>query len=52
MRVVFIHPENHTYPLFSLELKSLKMYYDKKCDHDKIRILVENLQLYDLTNYP
>lgn len=42
MKAIFIHPENHTYPIFSVELNTLKLNYDKKCDHDEIKTQIKN----------
>lgn len=52
MRSVFIHPQNHSYPIFTLELQKLRMSYEKKCDCDNIEIKIKNLQVHDNTNYP
>ena len=36
LNIVFIHPENHTYPIFSMKLGNLYLGYNKKCDHDSV----------------
>ena len=38
LKVVFVHPENHSYPIFTVELNHLGFTYVKKRDHDEIRI--------------
>lgn len=52
MKVVFIHPENHTYPIFSVELQNLRQSYLKTCDHEVVTVAVKNLQIFDNTSYP
>ena len=47
MCAVFIHPENHTYPIFSVKLEALSLGYDKKADHDDIACRIKNFQIYD-----
>ena len=34
LKAVFIHPDNNTYPIFSIEVKKTMVDYWKKCDHD------------------
>ena len=52
MSAVFIHPENHTYPIFSLKLNSLALGYEKHYDHTNIRVRIQNFQVHDTQNYP
>ena len=51
-KAVFIHPDNNTYPIFSIEVQKTGVDYWKKCDHDQINLNVKNLQVFDNTHYP
>jgi hypothetical protein len=42
MQCMFIHPGNHTYPIFSLRLQCLSFSYSKMCDHDAITMSIDN----------
>jgi hypothetical protein len=42
MLIQFIHPENHTYPVFNLKLECLQLGYYKKFDHDSVMIKIKN----------
>lgn len=49
---VFIHPDNNSYPIFSIKVEETNVDYWKKCDHDQINLKVKNLQIFDNTSYP
>ena len=49
---MFIHPDNNTYPIFSAAVKQAGVEYMKKCDHDQVHIVVQNVQVFDTTCYP
>lgn len=52
LRIVFIHPDNHSYPIFSLNMKKMDLQYLKCYDHEKVGMTVGNLQIFDCMNYP
>ena len=52
LKAVFIHPDNNTYPIFSIVVQETGVDYWKKCDHDQINLRVSNLQVFDNTCYP
>ncbi len=52
LQLICIHPQNTSYPIFSVDLKNLGLEYTKKCDCDQIKLTVTNLQIIDTTNYP
>ena len=52
LKSVFVHPDNNTYPIFSIVVKETGVDYWKKCDHDRIHLQVQNLQVFDNTHYP
>ena len=47
----FIHPDNNTYPIFSIKVGKTDVDYWKKSDHDQIMLKVKNLEVFDNTNY-
>ena len=49
---IFIHPDNETYPIFSIQVKKTEVDFFKKCDYSQINVNVQNLQLFDTTCYP
>ena len=52
LKAVFIHPDNNSYPIFSIIVQETGVDYWKKCDHDQINLRVCNLQVFDNTCYP
>ena len=34
LEAIFIHPDNNTYPIFSIIVKETGVNYQKKVDHD------------------
>jgi len=52
LKAIFIHPENNTYPIFSIIVQKTVVNYAKKVDHDEINLVVQNLQVFDQTKYP
>ena len=38
LKSVFVHPDNNTYPIFSIKVKETVVDYWKKCDHDHINL--------------
>jgi hypothetical protein len=52
LKAVFIHPQNNSYPLFTLEVQDIGMSYKKRCDCDQINAKLKNLLVFDNTNYP
>ena len=46
-----IHPDNNSYPLFSIRVGPTEVDFWSKCDHDQISLRVKNLQVFDNTNY-
>jgi len=43
LQLICIHPQNTSYPMFSIELDNLELEYAKKYDCDQIKIKVANL---------
>jgi hypothetical protein len=52
MKSVFVHPQNNSYPIFTLEVQRISMDYRKRCDCDQINARLSNFLIYDNTNYP
>lgn len=52
LKALFMHPDNNTYPIFSIIVQQTMVDYWKKCDHDEMKLLVKNLQVFDNTSYP
>lgn len=52
LKIKCLHPNNYSYPIFSLVLTSKTVTYDSKFDHDEIEITMDGLELIDHTNYP
>lgn len=52
LKIKCLHPNNYTYPIFSIVLSSKTVKYDSKFDHDEIEVTMDDLQLIDHTNYP
>ena len=52
LKSVFIHPDNNSYPIFSIIVQETGVDYWKKCDHDQLNLRVRNLQVFDNTSYP
>ena len=42
LKAIFIHPDNNSYPIFSIEVQETIVDYWKKCDHDQINLKVRN----------
>lgn len=51
-KVVFIHPNNNTYPIFSVIVRELMVDVLSKCDHAKMLLVIKNFQIMDRTAYP
>ena len=49
---VCIHPNNDTYPIFTVILDQTVIDYRAMFDHDEIDVKMGNLQIKDNTNYP
>ena len=52
LKAVFIHPDNHTYPVFTMRLYQLALDFQKLQDHDDIGISINNFQIFDNLRYP
>ena len=47
-----IHPQNDTYPVFTLTLSSMKTDYRMCFCHDLVKLSISKLEIDDHTNYP
>jgi len=52
LKAVFILPDNNSYPLFTLEVQTIKLTYQKRCDCDQVNAELKNFLVYDNVNYP
>lgn len=52
LKTVMLHPHNSSYPIFTVELNKFGMGYVKKCDCDHVDLTIENLQVFDNTDFP
>ena len=52
IEAIAIHPDNNTYPIFSLNVQETSVDYMKKCDYSQIDVKIQNVQLFDNTQYP
>ena len=43
LEAFFIHPDNSTYPVFSIKVGHTAVDYRSKCDHDEIELMVKDL---------
>jgi hypothetical protein len=50
--MVCVHPNNDTYPVFSIKLNDMQVKYMSKFDHDEVDVQMGNLQIIDHTCYP
>jgi hypothetical protein len=43
LKIKCLHPNNYTYPIFSIVLSSKTVKYDSKFDHDEIEVTMDDL---------
>jgi len=43
---------NNTYPVFTLEVETIGVTYNKRCDCDQVNANLKNFLIFDNTKYP
>ena len=51
LEAFFVHPDNNTYPIFSTKVGQTVVDFRSKCDYDELEFAIDNLQVFDNTNY-
>lgn len=52
IKLVCIHPQNDSLPVFTMKIDLCRMKYDSYLDHDTIDSTIANVRIFDNTNYP
>ena len=52
LKLMCLHPQNDSYPIFSANLAAFSIDIDKFFDHDTYGITIKTLELVDHTEYP
>ena len=52
IKIVCIHPQNDSFPVFTKKIDKLKINYDSYQDHDIFDGQIGNFRVLDNTNYP
>lgn len=52
IKIVCIHPQNDSMPVFTQKFDGLKACYSSFQDHDTVEGQIQNFRILDNTNYP
>lgn len=52
LNIVCIHPNNDTYPIFTIQLTKKQLEFKSMIDHDEVRMKMGNMSICDNTHYP